>query len=68
VGGAGAPAVVEGRASLILWEVDIYGELGLDRLGDGTLRALVLARVIEPASTVDTICVLTEVGEAPHTG
>ena len=48
-GGAGTPAVVEGTASLILWDVlaGIYDDLGLDRLGDGTFRALVLARVIE---------------------
>ncbi len=68
-GGAGTPAVVEGTASLILWEVlaGIYDDLGLDRLGDGTFRALVLARVIEPASTLDTVRVLTEIGVAsPH--
>ena len=68
-GGAGAPAVVEGTASLILWEVlaGIYDDLGLDRLGDGTFRALVLARVIEPASKLNTVRVLTEIGVAsPH--
>ncbi len=68
-GGAGTPAVVEGTASLILWEVlaGIYDDLGLDRLGDGTFRALVLARVIEPASKLDTVRVLTEIGVAsPH--
>ncbi len=68
-GGAGAPAVVEGTASLILWEVlaGIYDDLGLDRLGDATFRALVLARVIEPASKLDTVRVLTEIGVAsPH--
>ena len=65
-GGAGTPAVVEGTASLILWEVlaGIYDDLGLDRLGDGTFRALVLARVIEPASKLDTVRVLTEIGVA----
>ena len=68
-GGAGMLAVVEGTASLILWEVlaGIYDDLGLDRLGDGTFRALVLARVIEPASKLDTVRVLTEIGVAsPH--
>ena len=47
-GGAGTPAVAGGTASLILWEVlgGIYDDLGLDRLGDPTFRALVLARVI----------------------
>jgi Transposase DDE domain len=68
-GGAGTPAVVEGTASLILWEVlaGIYDDLGLDRLGDETFRALVVARVIEPASKLDTVRVLTEIGVAsPH--
>jgi hypothetical protein len=68
-GGVGAPAVAGGTASLILWEVlaGIYDDLGLDRLGDGTFRALVLARVIEPASKLDTVRVLTEIGVAsPH--
>ena len=52
-----------------MWEVlaGIYDDLGLDRLGDGTFRALVLARVIEPASKLDTVRVLTEIGVAsPH--
>ena len=68
-GGAGTPPVAEGTASLILWEVlaGIYDDLGPDRLGDGTFRALVLARVIEPASKLDTVRVLTEIGVAsPH--
>lgn len=68
-GGAGTAAVAEGTASLILWEVlaGIYGELGLDGLGDAAFRALVLARVIGPASKLDTVRVLTEIGIAsPH--
>jgi len=53
-----------------LWEVlaGIYDDLGLDRLGDATFRALVLARVIEPASKLDTVRVLTEIGVAPDFG
>jgi hypothetical protein len=54
---------------LILWEVlaSIYDDLGRDRLGDGTFRALDLARVIEPPSNLDTVRVLTEIGVAsPH--
>ena len=68
-GGAGTAAVAGGTVSLILWEdlVGIYDDLGLDRLGDGTFRALVLARVIEPASKLDTARVLTEIGVvSPH--
>ena len=51
-GTGGASAVVEGTASLILWEVlnGLYDDLGLDRLGDDAFRALVLGRVIEPTS------------------
>jgi hypothetical protein len=58
--------VVEGTASLILWEVlnGLYDDLGLDRLGDDTFRALVLGRVIEPTSKADTVRVLTEIGVA----
>jgi hypothetical protein len=68
-GGAGSPAVVEGTASLILREVlgGICRDLGLDDLGDATFRALVLARVIEPASKLDAVRVLTEIGiSSPH--
>jgi hypothetical protein len=68
--GVGGPsAVVEGTSSLILWEVlnGLYDHLGLDRLGDETFRALVLARVIEPTSKADTVRVLTEIGvTSPH--
>jgi hypothetical protein len=66
---AGKAAVVEGTSSLILWEAlaGIYADLGLDRLGDDAFRALVLARVIEPASKLDTVRVLTDLGVAsPH--
>lgn len=66
---AGTSAVVERTSSLILWEVltGIYDALGLDRLGDATFRALVLARVIEPTSKLDTVRVLTEIGvPSPH--
>jgi hypothetical protein len=63
----GRPRWSRGTASLILCDVlaSIYDDLGLDRLGDGTFRALVLARVIEPASKLDTVRVLTEIGVAP---
>jgi hypothetical protein len=66
---AGKAAVVEGTSSLILWETlaGIYADLGLDRLGDDAFRALVLARVIEPVSKLDTVRVLADLGVAsPH--
>lgn len=68
-GGAGTAAVVEDTASRILWEVltGLYKAVGLDRLGDATFQALVLARVIEPTSKADTVRVLTELGvTSPH--
>jgi hypothetical protein len=65
----GAAAVVEGTASLILWQVlnQVYDGLGLDRVGDEAFRALVLARIVEPTSKLDTVRVLGELGVAsPH--
>jgi transposase len=61
--GAGAP-VVEGTSSRILWDAlaAVYASLGFDQVGDDAFRALVLGRIIEPTSKVDTIRVLTELG------
>src|SRR5258708_39791954 len=44
-----------------------YRVLGLDEAagGDGVFRQLVLARIIEPASKIDSLRVLEEAGEAP---
>ncbi len=76
-GGAGrqagwAPAVprrsVRGKvvstSSLLLWDVlaRAYADLGFDALGDSAFRAMVLARIVEPASKADTVRVLDEVG------
>jgi hypothetical protein len=56
--------LVEGTASLIVWETleAVYAWLGLDRIGDNAFKALVLARIIEPTSKADTVRVLTELG------
>lgn len=56
-----------GTASLVLWDVlcAAYAHLGFDRLGDEAFRAMVLARIIEPASKAETVRVLEEIG-APH--
>ena len=63
--GIGAP-VVEGTSSRILWDalVGVYASLGFDQVGDDAFRALVLGRIIEPTSKVDTIRVLTGLGVA----
>ena len=58
-----------GTAALGLWNVlgDAYHRLGFDAIADYAFRAMVLARVIEPTSKVDTVRVLAEIG-APRTG
>jgi len=56
--------VVEGTASLIVWETleAIYAWLGFDQIHDEAFKALVLARILEPTSKADTVRVLVEVG------
>jgi len=41
-----------------------YSDLGFDALGDNAFRAMVLARIVEPASKADTLRVLDEIGVA----
>jgi hypothetical protein len=65
--GGGRPAgqaVVEGTASLIVWEAlrGVYDALGFDAVGDEAFTSLVLGRIIEPTSKADTVRVLTELG------
>ncbi|MFK5636133.1 hypothetical protein [Ornithinimicrobium sp. LYQ103] len=50
--------------SLLLWESleRVYADLGLDAIKDRTFKQLVLGRIIEPTSKVDTIRVLGELG------
>ncbi|MDC5698060.1 IS1634 family transposase [Intrasporangium calvum] len=65
--GAGRPAgapVVTGTASLLVWEAlaSVYSFLGFERVGDDAFRSLVLGRIIEPTSKVDTLRVLAELG------
>ena len=62
-GSMGQP-VVEATGSLVLWDalVGLYDALGFDVIRDEAFRALVLGRIIEPTSKVDTVRVLTEVG------
>jgi transposase len=56
--------VVEGTASLVVWEAleAVYAALGFDQLGDRAFKALVLARIIEPTSKADTVRVMAELG------
>ena len=57
-------AWVAGMSSQVLWDVlaAAYAKLGFDVVGDDAFRALVVARVIEPASKAETVRVLTELG------
>ena len=61
--GAGT-AVVEATGSLLLWEAlaGIYEALGFSAVRDEAFRALVLGRIVEPASKLDTVRVLDELG------
>jgi len=61
--GSGGP-VVESTGSLILWDALglVYEALGFSIVRDEAFRSLVLGRIIEPTSKVDTVRVLTEVG------
>ena len=60
---AGEP-VVEATGSLILWEAlaGVYESLGFTEIDDEAFRALVLGRIIEPTSKLDTIRVLNDIG------
>jgi hypothetical protein len=57
-------AVVEGTASLVVWETlaAVYASLGFNQIADNAFKALVLARIIEPTSKADTVRVLAELG------
>jgi hypothetical protein len=59
----GAP-VVEAAGSLILWDAlaGLYDTLGFDAVDDEAFKALVLGRIIEPTSKLDTVRVLGELG------
>lgn len=62
-------AVIAKHSSELLWTtlIDAYQRVGFDIVDDTTFRALVCARLVEPASKVDTIRVLHEIGiDAPH--
>lgn len=59
-----AGPVVTATASLVLWQAleRVYTDLGFDTIGDKTFTQLVLGRILEPTSKIDTLRVLTEVG------
>jgi transposase len=61
-----APKVV-GTSSRLLFDAlaDVYTGLGFDVVPDATFRDLVIARVVEPTSILDTGRVLTDLGVRP---
>ena len=68
-GTAGGPLEIVASCSQHLWQAlcQAYRVLGFDEVldGDEVLRALVLARIIEPSSKVDALRVLAETGVPP---
>ena len=61
---AAGPARVVSTDSRVLFQVldGVFGDLGFDVLGDEVFRDLVLARVVEPTSILDSGRVLAELG------
>lgn len=59
-----AGPVVTATPSLLLWESleRVYTDLGFEVVKDRTFKQLVLGRIIEPTSKIDTLRVLAEVG------
>lgn len=65
--GRDGPGRVVGTDSRVLFDAlaGVFTDLGLDALGDVVFRDLVLARVVEPTSLLDTGRVLKDLGRAP---
>jgi len=62
----GAPRVI-GTSSRLLFDVlaQVYAGLGFAAVGDVTFRDLVISRIVEPTSILDTGRVLTDLGQEP---
>lgn len=65
--GRDGPGRVVGTDSRILFGAlaGVFTALGFDGLGDEVFRDLVIARVVEPASLLDTGRILRDLGQAP---
>ncbi len=63
---AGGHAVIISKSHAVLWQVltCAYARLGFDALDDEAFAQLVLARIVEPTSKVDSLRVLDELGIA----
>jgi hypothetical protein len=63
---AGVARVVSTDARLLFEALaGVYSTLGFDAVGDEVFRDLVIARVVEPTTLLDTVRVLTGLGRAP---
>lgn len=62
----GAPQVVA-TGSRVLFDAlaEVFADLGFGVVGDDTFRDLVIARIVEPTSILDTGRVLTDLGRSP---
>lgn len=63
---AGGQSVITGKSHAVLWQVltGAYARLGFDAIDDEAFAQLVLARIVEPTSKVDSLRVLDELGIA----
>lgn len=64
----GLDITLEATYSSVLWNAlsKVYDSLGFDKLADEIFKQLVLARIIKPASKIDTIRILADLGlDAP---
>ena len=63
---AGAARVASTDARLLFEALaGLYSSLGFDAVADEVFRDLVIARVVEPTSLLDTARILTDLGRAP---
>jgi hypothetical protein len=61
------PGVITGKRSAVLWQVltSAYERLGFGVVDDAGFQQLVLARIVDPTSTADSVRVLEEIGIVP---
>ncbi|MGH8777266.1 MAG: IS1634 family transposase [Jiangellaceae bacterium] len=62
-----APGRVVGTDSRLLFDAlaSVYARLGFDAVGDAVFRDLVIARIVEPTSLLDSGRVLHDLGQTP---
>jgi hypothetical protein len=65
--GRDSPGRVVGTDSRVLFDAlaGVYADLGFDVVADAVFRDLVISRVVEPTSLLDTARVLTDLGRTP---